>query len=356
MSLLVYDGANFLRQRLVLATISGRAVQIRNIRAESEYPGLQDYEASFIRLLDKLTDGSRITINETGTQLKYVPGQIIGGNVVHECPPTRSVTYFLEAVLMLAPLSKQRISLILKGVTNDQIDISVDTFKAVTLSVVKKCGLQDAECTINKRGVSPGGGGEVHFACSPIKTLPPINLLDEGKTKRVRGVVFTANVTPQFGGRIVEAARGVLNDYLPDVWIFTDTKKNDASGASPGYGVSLVAETMKGNLKSADEMSASCGVEPELLGKRCALRLLEEVDLDSVVDSAHQILALHFMGIADDVSPSRIRLAKLTPATVQFLRHQSEFLGLRFQFKNDEESVLCSCIGLNLTNIARRTF
>lgn len=34
---------------------------------------LTDFEASFIRLLDKLTNGSRIEINQTGKRLLSVP-------------------------------------------------------------------------------------------------------------------------------------------------------------------------------------------------------------------------------------------------------------------------------------------
>jgi RNA 3'-terminal phosphate cyclase-like protein len=39
--------------------------------------------------------------------------------------------------------------------------------------------------------------------------------------KRVRGVAFTLRVSPQTGNRLVDAARGVLNKFLPDVYIFT---------------------------------------------------------------------------------------------------------------------------------------
>eukprot|EP00971_Amphidinium_carterae_P175674 3481929-Amphidinium_carterae.1 len=67
-------------------------------------------EASFIRLLDKICDGSDISINETGTSLRYRPmfactnaglpvldtsdycrpGQIVGGDgLVHNCPASR---------------------------------------------------------------------------------------------------------------------------------------------------------------------------------------------------------------------------------------------------------------------------
>ena len=42
-------------------------------------PGLRDYEASLLRLLDKLTNGMAVEINESGTALKYKPGIVTGG-------------------------------------------------------------------------------------------------------------------------------------------------------------------------------------------------------------------------------------------------------------------------------------
>lgn len=355
MSALDYEGCNFLRQRLVLSTISGRTVRIRNIRSQDENPGLRDFEASFIRLLSKLCDGAHISINDTGTNVTFTPGQIIGGEIIHDCPPTRSVTYFLEAIATLAPFAKSSLSLLLRGgVTNDSVDISIDSFKAVTLPLLKSFGVEDVQCTVRKRGAPPLGGGEVLFTCPVVKAIKPIELTNEGKVKRVRGVTFTAKVTPQFAARMVDSARGVLNDFLPDVWIFNDTMKGDECGMSPGYGISLVAETMKGTLKSADEMSAD--EDPAELGKKCARRLLSEIDLDGVVDSSHQCIALHFLAMADDTKPSRIRVAKLSPAAVYYLRHLRDFLGLSYRFKHDNESIICSCIGLNITNLGKRTF
>ena len=44
-----FKGANFLRQRLVLATLSGKLVKITQIRTVSDKAvGLQDFEASFL--------------------------------------------------------------------------------------------------------------------------------------------------------------------------------------------------------------------------------------------------------------------------------------------------------------------
>lgn len=61
-----FEGCQNLRQRLILATLCGRAVRIDNIRSRSENPGLRDFEASLLRLLEKVTDGCLVEINETG--------------------------------------------------------------------------------------------------------------------------------------------------------------------------------------------------------------------------------------------------------------------------------------------------
>lgn len=66
-------------------------------------PGLRDFEASFLRLLDKITNGCQIEINDTGTKLRYKPGMIIGGSELeHDCGKSRGIGWFLEGLLMLA--------------------------------------------------------------------------------------------------------------------------------------------------------------------------------------------------------------------------------------------------------------
>ena len=64
--MLLYEGCNYLRQRLVLSTLSGRPVRVRGVREGEDSPGLTEYEAGLVRLLDKLTNGSRIEVSETG--------------------------------------------------------------------------------------------------------------------------------------------------------------------------------------------------------------------------------------------------------------------------------------------------
>lgn len=65
---LSFKGCSSFRHRIICATLSGKSIRISDIRADEG--GLRDFEASFLRLIDKLSNGSHIEINDTGTKLR----------------------------------------------------------------------------------------------------------------------------------------------------------------------------------------------------------------------------------------------------------------------------------------------
>eukprot|EP00966_Prymnesium_polylepis_P061560 1428580-Prymnesium_polylepis.1 len=105
---------------------------------------------------------------------------------------------------------------------------------------------------VNKRGAPPLGGGEVTLTLPIVRELSPVQLVENAKVKRVRGIAYGAKVSPQVANRLVDASRGVMNRFLPDVWVYTDIHKGKTSGLSPGFGLTLVAETTSGALLSAE--------------------------------------------------------------------------------------------------------
>lgn len=66
MSVLRFEGSTHFRQRLVCSTLAGRPIRIDRIREQDQNPGLRDFEACLLRLLEKVTDGCVVEINETG--------------------------------------------------------------------------------------------------------------------------------------------------------------------------------------------------------------------------------------------------------------------------------------------------
>ncbi|KAL2458532.1 putative RNA 3'-terminal phosphate cyclase-like protein [Abeliophyllum distichum] len=307
---------------------------------------------SLLRLIEKVSDDCHVEINETGTKLKYKPGIVMGGrNLVHDCGVSRSIGYFLEPLIVLGLFGKKPLTIRLNGITNDSKDPSVDTFKSATLPMLKRFRVppEGLELKIESRGVPPHGGGEIILSIPIVQdSLKAISWIDEGMVKRIRGISFSTRVSVQFENTMIHAARGILNHLLPDLYIFTDHEVGPQAGKSPGYGITLVAETTSGCFISADTVvSYASGKEdgmddeenkelspPEDVGEQITSMLLGEIEQEGVVDSTHQGLLFLLCALCpQDVS--KVRVGQLVPHGIEVLRHIRDFLGVKFVIKPD---------------------
>jgi len=349
------DGAVQFRLRLAVSLLSGKPLLIKNIRPDEDEPGLRDYEANFLRLIDLLTNGSTIEINSTGTQLKFIPGGLLGGyKLEHVCPESRSLGWFLEGLLPIAMFGKNSLELTLKGSTDSLYsDPSPEYLQMTVVPLMVKFGVGgDDEAPPPKIQVL--NRGTVSFTCPAIKELSPIDLTDAGKIKRIRGTARSCRIPPSSTARVAYACKGLLHRLLPDVWIHTDAQK----GASPSLNILLTSESTTGVLLSAeysmDPSNSSRKELPEDVGMRGASLLLEEIRRGGCVDTTSQSLALLLMCLGpEDVA--RIRVGTLSQYTVHALRLYRRAFGIEFKLKTDEASrtILCSCLGSGYVNMAR---
>ena len=362
-----YTGPSFFRQRLVLSTLSTLPLIITDIRYGQEEPGIRDFEAGVIWLLEKITSGAVIEINETGTRIVYKPGILIGGSIEHVCNLNKSIGYYLEVLLMVAPFCKEPIKARLKGVTNCCDEASVDYLKQTSLKLMERAGIHGVDIKVVSRGAKPLGGGEVVFSCPVVQKLKPLHWLDPGLVKKVRGVACTMRVAPSNANRMIDETRGVFNRFIPDVFIVSDHAKGVESGKSPGYGMCLVAETTSGALLAADTFSSvEGGTRPDLpeeIGKNCSHILLEEIFRGGCVDTRNQSLVLLLMAMASE-GVSRVLMGDLTDYTIEFLRHLKDFFGVMFKVETRPDStgdiqrqlVYLSCSGMGYWSVGRPTF
>ncbi|MGH0159927.1 UNVERIFIED_CONTAM: hypothetical protein FKN15_053949 [Acipenser sinensis] len=164
-------------------------------------------------LRDVTSDQEDPSLVMPGTTLYFQPGLLYGGPVEHDCNLQRSIGYYLEALLALAPFMKNPVTAVLRDVTSDQEDPSVDTLKATAISLMKRFGLD-------------GEGLELKEE-SQKTTL----VLGEHPTeKRLVLKGFSVRVSPQFANRIVDSARSIVNQFIPDIYIYTDHMKGANSG------------------------------------------------------------------------------------------------------------------------------
>ncbi|KAG9532448.1 18S rRNA biogenesis protein, partial [Aureobasidium melanogenum] len=391
---LKFNGADHLTTRLVLATLTGRPVRISQIRASSHTnPGLAPHEVSFLRLLDAITNGSAIEFSMTGTTLVYKPGLIVGsaagygasgGVVKHELPRdcARGVSWFLIPLCMLAAFSKAQVNVIFTGpgvITSatDKGDVSVDTVRTAILPLYKNFGIQNnIELRVLKRS-NPGpggrgGGGEVQLVFGHQVRLPKtIHIMNPGRVKRIRGVAYATGVAGANNARMIDTARGVLNQFVADTYIFSDVssaplipapERNNAAAKKKigvGFGLSLVAESNTGVLYSADVASSAAGGEaPEDIGKACAYQLLESISqagCASIV-AAPTMLTLMAMG-SEDVG--RLVLGRDVLGTeeiVQLARDLRVFgmSGWGLRDGSNAGDVVVSIVGRGVGNVGRK--
>ena len=337
------SGSNYFRLKIAYSLLLNQAIEITNIRDDDINPGLSKYEISFLKLISEITNGTVIDINKTGTTLKFTPGTITnnyGDEFTFQCDKSRAVTYYAEGLIPIAMFGKESLVVNLEGITNNNIDNSVDSFKGSTCALIQKLVVGDTVIfDIKKRGMFPNGCGCVKFKCPIITNLAPFDWVNEGKVKRVRGIAFTSKISSSFANRMVNKARGVLNNFLPDVWISTDSVKDkDLQKISPGYGISLVAETTNGFAFASDMVNKdNKDHTPEDLAKELSVKFLNDIYCAGAVDVNNQGLFLFLMALSEKNLVSEMKIGRITKYSKGVVRLIKQLLKVRFNIREVDE-------------------
>lgn len=102
---------------------------------------------------------------------------------------------------------------------------------------------------------------------------------------------------------------------------------------------------------------------PEDLGEAVAQRLLHEIYLGGMADSASQALVILCMALGQkDVS--KVVLGPLSEYSIAFLQHLRDFFGITFKLEHYEtedenastgsDKVLLTCVGIGYSNLSKR--
>ena len=115
----------------------------------------------------------------------------------------------------------------------------------------------------------------------------------------------------------------------------------------------LMAETTKKIIVSAEKM-AEGSVLPEDIGLQCARLLCEEIAKRGCIDTSCQSLVLLLMVLTGE-NVSKVRLGKLSPYTIQYLRNLKTYFGIVFKVvpEHSDGTLNVSCFGTGFTNFSR---
>jgi RNA 3'-terminal phosphate cyclase-like protein len=95
---------------------------------------------------------------------------------------------------------------------------------------------------------------------------------------------------------VKDRVKSAFLDYLPDIWIYTDFYKGDKAALSPGYSLTLKAETTTGSILTYD--AAYQGETTEEFVKNCVNKFMDEIKYCGVISTNYQWFLLTLMAIS----------------------------------------------------------
>ena len=357
------EGSSLFRHHIVCSILAKKPIVLRKIHAEDDPPGIQLVEANFLKFIDRVTSGSTMEVRQGKTELQFVPGMILGGTFEHEVPSSRCVSYVLEAALLLLPFAKYDSKIVFVGSTQSELDLCVDTVRTVTCRWLQLFGVT-CSLRVIRRGCAPSGGGAVELSASCVRRLNSVKIVERGSVKRVRGISFACRTAPDLPQRLATSSKGVLLNFLPDVYVVTDvdSAKGRKGESCSGFGVMLVAETTSKVCLVSQETIAAARESPEDVGARAARLLLDQVLEGGCVDGHHQLFVLLLMALGPD-EVSVVRLGRITNSAVSAMSLMESFFGVTCAVKEEPSivdpqmppSTLITCIGSAAINVWKKS-
>ncbi len=238
-------GGQVLRTALTLSALTGRPVEIVNIRAGRPNPGLQPQHLTAVQAAAAVCQ-ARVEGAELGSRtLRFLP----------QSPPTPGTYAFdvaevagrgsagavglvFQTLFLPLALAPGESHLTLRGGTHVPWAPSVDYLREVFLPTVARIGLE-AEMDLLSWGFYPAGGGEVRVRIRGRSgPLPPIPLTDRGAVRRVWGRGVVSNLPAHIPQRMVDRARNLL----ARAGLKADLQPLVVRGAGPGAGIFLFVQ------------------------------------------------------------------------------------------------------------------
>lgn len=317
---------------IILSLLSRKSIVI-NLKSD-----LQNYLTflNFIKIISP-----RSTYVKADNSLAFSP-KSLGGNFFFK---DSSITYNLKFLILISPFLKESVEAEMNGITNDLE--SVDLLKITFSCIFKFFNLPKFEINIKKRGFSPLGEGLVIFKGRNVNEIKNIEASNPEKLLKIRGLVVTARIGSDYSHRMINEIKNNMSD-LGDTKVQTIVNNRNDSGPSPGYEISLVAESKNG-LFCSTLSSTSEQLLPEKMAKLCCFNLINEIKNGGIFDGKLMPYIIFYMGLSKGVGSIRVGL--LSDESKSLLEILNLFFNVEYNLKEDQEEFILTIIGCNYSNI-----
>lgn len=224
-------GGQILRTSIALSCITGREVEITNIRAKRPNPGLAAQHLKGIEAAKLISDAEVEGLKIGSTRVVFKPKRIKGGNYKIDIGTAGSVTLILQTILPPLLIADRPSKLEITGGTDVAWSPTIDYFRKVTLKAISELGSK-VSVELKARGYYPKGGGKIVVEVEPSKL--------SGKTfDRLDCEIFGISHCQNLPEHVAVRQRDSALDLLRRHGLKAEISLEVLKGASTGSGITI---------------------------------------------------------------------------------------------------------------------
>jgi len=225
-------GGQILRTALTLSALTGRPLEIFNVRIGRKEPGLKPQHLISARSLAEVTNGRLQHDKLNSPILRFFPGRIKYGTYSFDVSSVKASAGSTELIFQtLAPalsFANKPSDIVIIGGTHVPWSPPADYLQEIFIPSITKMGI-DINIAIPKFGFYPIGGGEIDIAVKPCaRPLKSVRIVERGKSKKLTIISAVANLPLSIAERQRDRALKRISNYK--MQIQSEIKEVPSSG------------------------------------------------------------------------------------------------------------------------------
>jgi RNA 3'-terminal phosphate cyclase (ATP) len=331
-------GGQILRTAISLSAITGKPIEVTNIRANRGTPGLRPQHMAGIKIIADLFHAKFENLKVGAEWIRFSPSdKFEGGSVKFDIGTAGSIPLTLMTVVSAISLSNNSLQIEITGGTDVKASPTIDYIKHIVSKSYLSIG-PTFSVDVLKRGYYPKGGGVVQSTIKPCKRPGTIELLStrylEPKIISVCGQLPVHVAKRQISSALIALEKKEIrcSNYTASI----------ESSISPGSSILVYCASDFGLYVGGDSIG-ELGKRAEAVGTEAATRFLESTLAQATVDPF--LADMLVLPLALSKGRSRYRIARVTQHLLTNLHVVSEIVGCKYSIDQHGESYVVTIEG-----------
>ena len=331
-------GGQILRTTISLSAITGKPVEVINIRVNRANPGLRPQHMTAIKIIADLFHAEFENLKIGADWIRFLPSdKFKGGSVKFDIGTAGSIPLILMTVVPAVSLSNNSVQIEVTGGTDVKASPTIDYIKHIVAESYRSIGIKFS-VNVLKRGYYPKGGGVVQSTILPCKSPGTLEMLAarhvEPKIISVCSQLPLHVAKRQISSAIIalEKKEILCSNYTASI----------ETSASPGSSILIYSASDFGLYIGGDSIGEP-SKRAEAVGKEAADRFLESMLAQALVDPF--LADMLVLPLALSKGTSRYRVARLTQHLLTNLHVASEITGCKYSIEQKGRTYIVTIEG-----------